>query len=244
MVVTAFEKVWSEHTNTAMRLRGRLEQVLALALVNGWCSGENPAQWSLLKHSFPAPRQITTVKHHDALPWQDAPKFMAALVGIDDIKARALEMVIRTTARLGEVIGATPEQFDLDSDNPTWTVPAELTKTGKRHGEPHIVPLSVSVVACLRRCELEPGKRIFTCHDRTVWKLSKQIDKRPSVHGWRATWKSFAGDHDFPREITEMQLQHRIGSRVEQAYQRSSYLTARKRLLDIWNEFLDTGKWN
>jgi integrase len=239
MVVKALEPLWADRSNTAMRLRGRLESVLSASEVWGWHNGENPASWSLLKHSFRPPTQLVQVKHHVALPWEEAPGFMAKLMATEGTKARALELVIRTAARTAEALTAVPEDFDLISDNPTWTVPAEKTKTGKKTGEVHIVPLSPATVACLRKIEMKPGQRIFPLYNRALWNFSKTIDERPSVHGWRRVWKSWSGDHGYSREVTEMQLQHRIGNTVENAYNYSTYLQARKKQLRDWSDFLD-----
>jgi hypothetical protein len=123
---------WQRKTETALRVRGRIETVLDFARVNGWRGeGENPARWSgNLEHALPPPRKIAKVKHHAALPWSELPVFMTELRQREGVAARALEFTILTAARTGEVIGARWNEFDLD--NKTWTIPAGRMKASMR----------------------------------------------------------------------------------------------------------------
>jgi integrase len=239
MIVEALRPVWDRAPDTGQRLRGRLEQVLGASMAWGWRDRtDNPAAWKGgLEFSFRPRAQLQPPKRHDALPYVDASEFMKKLRDIDGERARGLELLIRTAVRTGEITTATGEAFDLDAA--TWAVPAEQTKTGKKTGEPHVVPLSDAAVACLRKLEVVPGKRVFDFHDRALYRLHKEIDTRGSVHGWRATFSTFCGDQGFPREVTERALDHLIGNASEQSYNRSRMLDLRRNQMDAWSDFLD-----
>jgi integrase len=241
MIVKGLEKLWAEHPNTANRVRGRLEQTLSAAEVWGWRSGPNPASWDLLKHSFPSPSKVTTVKHHTALPWKDAPELMKKLRAVEGSKARALELIMLTATRTGEVLGATGEEFDLKAG--LWTIPARRLKTRKHNGEEHQIPLSTAAVALLRRFELVPGKRLFELADRALWNELRRIDPAAgTVHGTaRSGFSDWATDNNYPREVTEAALNHQYGSSTERAYRRTKLLTQRRKQIQDWSEFL-TGR--
>jgi integrase len=241
LVVSALKPLWQSNPETARRLRGRLEKVLAKATADGWRTGENPAQWrGSLEFSFRPRSHLQPVKHHDALPYPDAPAFMQELRRIDGVKARALELLILTAVRTGEIISARREEFDLDAIDPTWTVPPEKTKTGKRTGKPHIVPLSEQAVACLRKSEIVPGRLVFPTHNRALWRLTKRIRNDVSVHGFRSTFSTWASEMtDYPTEVREAALDHLVGNDVERAYRRTSWLDKRRALLRDWSDWCD-----
>jgi integrase len=239
MLVDALKPLWDAHPETGQRLRGRLEQVLAAATAREWRSGDNPASWVGLKHSFRPRSELQPVKRHNHLDPKDAPDFMRRLRDIDGITARALELLILTAVRTGEVLSATGEEFDLDSDKPIWTVPAEHTKTGKKTGEAHEVPLSDAAIACLRKVKIVPGQKVFPVHDRALYRLAKEIERGVSVHGFRATFSTWAGDLEYPREVTEAALDHQVGNAVERAYRRTKLLAQRHTLLRDWANYLD-----
>jgi len=241
LVVSALKPLWQSNPETARRLRGRLERVLAKATADGWRTGENPAVWrGSLEFSFRPRSELQPVKHHDSLPYKDAPAFMEMLRRIDGERARALELLILTAVRTREVISAKGEHFDLDAANPTWTVPPEKTKTGKRTGKPHIVTLSEQAVACLRKVEVVPGRLVFPTHDRALYRLSKSIRSDISVHGFRSTFITWAAEMtDYPAEIREAALHHQVGDVVERAYRRTDFPDKRRALLREWSDWCD-----
>ena len=144
-VLTVLRPIWLSTPETATRLRGRIEAVLDFATVNGWRSGENPARWrGHLAKLLPARSKVRAVKHHAALPWQDGPVFLAELLQRDSVAARAVEFLILTAARSGEVLGMRWGEVDLDAA--LWTVPSERMKAKREHR----VALSLAAVDLLR----------------------------------------------------------------------------------------------
>ena len=144
-IVRTLEPIWLEKTETAKRLRGRIERVLSWAITSGFRSGENPARWKgNLDAVLPQPGKVAQVAHHRALPWREIPAFMAKLRRMDGMGAKALEFAILTAARSGEVRGAT--WAEIDPDSRLWTIPASRMKAGKEH----LVPLCDEALALLK----------------------------------------------------------------------------------------------
>lgn len=152
-VMQVIEPLWRDKTETASRLRGRMEAVLDYATARGWRTGDNPARWrGHLDNLLPARAKVRRVEHHPALPWREMAKFMAALHNEAGIAARALEFAILTAARTGEAIGARWAEIDLDAA--VWTVPAERMKAGREHR----VPLSAAALGVLE--EMAPAQGV------------------------------------------------------------------------------------
>jgi integrase len=237
MIVRALTPLWQARPDSGRRLRGKLFQVLSAATSWGWRTGGNPADWELLKHSFVARSKLQPVKHFAALPYRDAPAYMKVLLGMDGVCARGLELLIRTGVRTGEICSAMGDQFDLDAA--TWTVPPEKTKTGKRTGKPHIVPLSDAAVACLRKVEVVPGRLVFPVHDRALYRLNKSINGGCVVHGWRKTLRTWAADMtEFAWEVAESILDHQVGNDVQRRYVLTTWQDKRRLLLQQWSDFI------
>jgi len=153
LVHKALEPIWRTKTETASRVRGRIEAVLDWAKARGYRAGENPAQWKgHLENIFPARTKVRKVKHHSALPYGEVGEFMSALKALDGTGARALQFTILTAARTGEAIGARWEEIDLE--NAVWTVPADRMKMGREHR----VPLSRAALSVLRKTEGKRGR--------------------------------------------------------------------------------------
>ncbi len=145
-VMQAIEPIWTKKTKTASRVRGRIEAVLDWAKARGYREGENPARWrGHLSNLLPKQSKISSVKHHEALPYDQMAAFMKTLRERGGSAARALELLILTAARPGEVVGAKWDEIDLDSE--MWTVPAERMKSNREHR----VPLSGPAVTALRQ---------------------------------------------------------------------------------------------
>jgi integrase-like protein/Arm domain-containing DNA-binding protein len=139
LIVRCIEPIWTTKTETASRLRGRIESVLDWSAVPGYRKGDNPARWrGHLDKLLPRPSQVVRVKHHAALPFTDIGAFMWHLRLDTGVASRALEFTILTAARTNEVIQAKWSEFDLDRN--TWVVPAERMKSKRRHR----VPLSAA----------------------------------------------------------------------------------------------------
>jgi integrase len=152
-VLKCIEPIWTDKTETASRVRGRIEAVLDWATARQYRSGDNPASWKTIGKVLPAPDRLAKVNHHAALPYPELPAFMAALADREGIAARALEFTILTAARTGETIGATWDEINLREK--TWTVPANRIKGGKTHK----VPLSDRVIELLKALPTEKGNQ-------------------------------------------------------------------------------------
>jgi len=239
-VLEILEPIWKTKTETASRVRGRVESVLDWSIARGYRSEPNPARWKgLLDKLLPAPGKIMKREHHKALPYADLPDFMAKLRQQDGMGARALEFLILTGTRSGEVRGATWEEFDLNEG--VWTVPAERMKMGKEHR----VPLSDAALALILRqqemkiCEyVFPSPREKCLSDMTLTAVLRRMDVDAVPHGFRSSFRDWCAETtDYPREVAEMALAHAIGSKVEAAYRRGDLFGKRKELMQDWANY-------
>jgi integrase len=241
-VMRALKPIWETKTETASRLRGRIESVLDWARVNGFRSGENPARWKgNLKHLLPDPTDVRDVKHHAALPFDEIAGFMVALRARQDMAALALQFVIMTAARSGEALRACWDEIDLQRK--TWTIPPERMKVGKEHR----VPLSAAAIALLERLQeirtsdfLFPGGKVDRpLSDMALLMLLRRMDRADlTVHGFRSTFRDWAAERtNYPNHVVEMALAHAIPSAVEAAYRRGELFEKRRRLLESWADF-------
>jgi integrase len=243
LVLRAIEPIWYTKTETASRVRGRIESVLDFAKTRGYRSGENPAAWDgNLVHALPGRGTIAKVEHHAALPFAQVPEFMAALAAREGIAARALEFTVLTAARTGEVIGARWSEFDLDAK--VWVIPAERMKAHKEHR----VPLTERMLAILRALPREAafvfpgGREGAPISNMAMAQLLKRMNRLDvTVHGFRSTFRDWAAETTgYPNHVIEMALAHVIGSKVEAAYRRGDLFTKRARLMADWAKFCAT----
>lgn len=248
-VLKILSPIWTAKAETASRIRGRIERVLDYAKVKGWREGMNPAVWNgHLKHLLPA-RQKLQRGHHPAMPYKELPAFMEELRKREAVAALALEFLILTAARSGEVYGAVWDEFDLDAG--AWTIPAPRMKAGREH----VVPLSETALAIAKKLhEVRTGPFVFPGQRRNP--ALEQRTNRPlstsamemllrrmgkdeyTVHGFRSSFRDWAGDlTDFPRELIETALAHRVGDATERAYRRSSAIEKRRELMVEFSTF-------
>ena len=245
-VLASVEPIWATKSETASRVRGRIETVLDFAKARGWRSGENPAAWKgHLSLTLPTRSKIAKVKHHAALPWADIGTFMVELQLQKGVGARALRFTILTAARSGEVRGARWREIDLVGA--TWAIPADRMKARREHR----VPLSEQVLAILAemsaaRTSNDPAALVFPgqTHDRALSDMTLSAVLRRmargdlTVHGFRSTFKDWAAESTaYPPELSEMALAHTIGSKVEAAYRRGDLFEKRRRLMADWCNF-------
>lgn len=242
LVVKALTPIWIAKTETASRLRGRIEQVLGWATTSGYRRGDNPARWrGHLQNLLAAPERVKRVEHHPALPWRGIGAFMADLRAREGIAARALEFAILTAARSGEVRGATWSEIDLEQR--TWTVPAARMKAGVEHR----VPLSDAAVVVLEALPrvgdlVFPGSRIGKpLSDMSLTAVLRRMGQHDIVpHGFRSTFRDWAAEsagNRFTREVAEHALAHKLPDPVEAAYRRSDLLEPRRRMMTAWAHF-------
>jgi integrase len=234
--------IWHDKTETAKRLRGRIEVILDWATVSRLREGENPARWrGHLDQLLPKPTRIAPVKNFAALPWKEIPEFMRALRAREGTAARALEFAILTAARSGEVRGAAWSEIDLAEK--LWTVPAVRMKAGVEHR----VPLSDAAIAVLkattRHSDLvfEGRKAGVALSDMSLTAVLRRMGRGDiTVHGFRSAfrdWCAEAAGNEFSREVCEHALAHRLPDRVEAAYRRGDLLDKRTRLMQAWADY-------
>lgn len=232
-VVRVLRKIWSEKTETATRVRGRIERILDWARVNGLRDGENPARWrGHLDKILPKPSKLAKVKHHAAMPYADVPAFMVRLLERKGLARRALRFTILTAARTAEVTGAVWPEFDLKAA--IWTVPASRMKGGVEHRFP-LVPEAVALLEKMPR-DVPP----FPLSENGMLNLLQKHMKQPyTVHGFRSSFRDWAAEEtDFASEVVEMALAHVIPNKVEAAYRRGDLLEKRRQLMQAWAAYL------
>lgn len=236
-VMKVLEPIWHQKTETAKRLRGRLESVLDWAITRDLRSGPNPARWKgHLDTLLAQPGKISKAKHHKRLPYAEMPAFMAKLRNQTGIGAKALEFTILTAARSGEVRAATWDEFDLKAG--IWTVPADRMKAGKEHR----VPLSDAALAILSSQKavrlneyVFPSPRGGILSDMTLSAVLRRMEVEAVPHGFRSTFRDWAAEKtDYPRDAAEMALAHTIADKVEAAYRRGDLFEKRRKMMRDW----------
>jgi integrase len=242
LVLRVLQPIWTVKHETASRLRGRIELILDAAKARGLRVGENPARWKgHLQNLLPPVRRVRKVQHFAALPYAEVPAFMAKLRQDETITARALEFLVLTAARFGEVRGVRFDEIDFDAG--IWAVPAERTKANRVHR----VPLCDRAVEILRkRAEARTGDLIFPGRDlrsplgqmSLLQVLERLGHKGTTAHGFRSSFRDWAAEHTaFPREFAEVALAHTVGDETERAYQRGDLLEKRRKLMGAWGEY-------
>lgn len=253
-VQRVLEPIWNVKTETATRLRGRIEAVLAWATVHGHRGGDNPARWrGNLDAVLPKPRRVAKAKHFPALSLNDAPEWFSDLRSRQGFATRALEFLALTAARSGEVRQATWDQVDFQAE--VWTIPPEKMKAMNVHR----VPLSTPAVELLMGMDrmgaspfVFPAARGGPLSDMALSACMKRINearpggyldaqsKRPVVpHGLRSTFRDWAAEKtEYPSEMAEMALAHNVGSAVERAYRRTDMVERRRAMMQDWSAFL------
>lgn len=245
LVVKVLSPIWQDKTETATRLRGRIESILDWATVSKYRQGENPARWrGHLQNLLATPSKIAPVKNHPALPWQEVGAFMAELRARDGIAARAVEFAILTATRSGEVRGAAWAEIDLDAG--VWTIPAERMKAGREHR----VPLSTAALALLGAAPrldalVFPGRKHGSAlSDMSLTAVLRRMERHDiTVHGFRSTFRDWCAEsvaNSFPREVCEHALAHSLPDKVEAAYRRGDLLEKRVMLMQAWADYCAT----
>ncbi len=252
LVVKVLEPIWMTKAETARRVRGRIEAVLAGAMSKIDDRRENPARWARhLENILPGRTRAASVKHHHALPYAQVATFMASLRARGGAAALALELTILTCLRTGEVIGARWGEFDLGAN--VWTLPAERMKAAKEHR----VPLSraardvIDRVLAARATHAPPSAEAFIFEgpstdahmsNMAMIELLRRMKRRDiTVHGFRSTFRDWAAERTaFDDKVVEMALAHTIGNKVEAAYRRGDLFEKRRRVMEEWGEYCTT----
>lgn len=242
-VVSILESIWKTKTETASRLRGRIESVLDWATVRGFRKGENPARWrGHLDKLLPARSKVQKVDHHAALPFGETGAFMVELAKVEGLGARALEFAILTAARSGEVRGATWSEIDLTAK--VWTIPASRMKAEKEHRIP-LSDTAVSLLEALPRIAgtdlVFPSAKNAQLSDMTLTAVLRRMNQPVTAHGFRSTFRDWAGETTaYPREVIEHALAHQLKDKAEASYARGTLFEKRRRLMNDWAKHCGT----
>lgn len=263
-VEAVLRPIWQSKPETAQRVRGRIEAVISAAHAReGWAAYRNPATWrDNLARIFPSRRRVAPVRHFAALPWRDAPAFMARLRVTSGVGALALEFTILTAARSLMARGAT--WGEVDGFARVWVVPGtrvlaaaaedrrpDQVGSGLKGLEEHRIPLSdaalhvLDVLRALRRSDqgdfLFPGIRPHQhISNATMAAVLKRLGIDVTVHGFRSTFRDWAAEatHHHP-DIAEIALAHALpGGGVRAAYQRGKLFEKRHALMADWAAYL------
>jgi integrase len=260
-VLRVLQPHWQLRTETASRLRGRIEAVLSWATVAGHRTGDNPARWAgNLKELLPAANKVAKESNQPALQLDDAASWLADLRRREGIPARALEFLALTAARSGEVRGARWDELDLV--NALWVVPPHRMKMQREHR----VPLAAGALALLWSLPRQEGNSLVfpstrggQLSDMALSMLMRRqhaaavaaggqgfidrVSKRPAVpHGLRSTFRDWVAERTtFPGDMAEVALAHKVGNAVEASYRRGDMVEKRRDMMAAWADFL-TGK--
>jgi integrase len=246
-ITEILEPIWHTKTETATRVRGRIESVLDWAAVRGFRTGENPARWrGHLDQLFPRRTKVRRVKHHEALPYPRISGFIEKLRRMPGVSSAAVQFVILTGARTGEALGA--RWTEIDSTERVWTVPESRMKAKREHR----VPLSTQALAVLKQIEplrddsgyvfpspLRAGQQLS---DMSLLVLVKRLaGKEYTTHGFRSSFRDWAAEQtNFPRDAAEAALAHTIRDKTEAAYRRGDLFEKRRTLMQAWADYCST----
>lgn len=238
-VLEILTPLWTSKPETARRVRSRIELVLAYAKARGWYVGENAATWrGHLSALLPPVSKVRAVKHHAALDWRQMADFMTELRSRPGTSARALEFLILTAARSGEVRGA--EWREIDFEGKLWTIPASRMKAGKEHR----VPLSRGAIELLNELpRLDDERLVFpsarsrrALSDMSLGAALRRTGRNGvTVHGFRSAFRDWAAEATMHHpDVVELALAHVVRNKVEAAYRRGDLLTKRRELMADW----------
>lgn len=240
-ILQILDPIWRTKTETASRLRGRIEQVLNWAKVQGLREGPNPARWrDHLDLLLPAPEKVSPVKHLAAVPLAEARQVWQSIRDSGGMGALALQLQILTAGRSGEARGARWSELDLV--NAVWVIPKERMKAKREHR----IPLPRQAVELLQQQPriddsdlVFPSSRNTPLSDMTLTAVMRRLKRSEVPHGWRSTFRDWVGDcTEYPSELAEIALAHAVGSKVEQAYRRGDMLEKRRSMMQEWADFL------
>jgi integrase len=235
--------LWAGKTETASRVRGRIENILDWARVRGLRQGENPARWrGHLDQLLPARSAVAPVQHHKAMPYVDLPRFMADLRARNSVSARALEFTILTAVRTSDTIEGTWQE--VNDDARLWTIPGTRLKgkKGKKRSD-HAIPLCDRAMTILENLPREGGYLFAGAEEGgplSNMAMLEFLQGMPglsdlTVHGFRSTFKDWCAEQTaYPNELSEMALAHTVSDKVEAAYRRGDMREKRRRLMEDW----------
>lgn len=235
-VLEVLRPIWSSKTETASRVRGRLENIFSYAVTDGLMEF-NPAIWrGNLDRDLPPPSKIQIVEHHEAMPLEVLQEKISCFYPADTRTRQVILFTILTASRVGESV---PARWDeIDWENRIWSVPPERRKDQKPY--PHRVPLSDQAIELLNSVE-KKGEEIFCFNADNLGSryslahlLQQMTNTTATMHGFRSTFRDWAAENGVPDTIAEKCLMHVTGNAVVQAYQRSDLLEQRREVMQAW----------
>lgn len=242
-IAKVLDPIWTSKTETAARLRGRIEAILNWAAVRGYRQGDNPARWrGHLQKALPAIKRAARVKHHAALPFADMPAFMVKLRTQPGLSARALEFCILTATRTSETINARSKEINVEEG--LWIIPAARMKAPREHR----VPLSAAAMMTLSELASEADGEAFVFPSRNAGQplsnmamlttLKRMGRSDLTTHGFRSTFRDWAAERtNFAGEVAEAALAHAVANQVEAAYRRGDLFDKRRALMNAWADY-------
>ncbi|MBE0624547.1 MAG: integrase arm-type DNA-binding domain-containing protein [Burkholderiales bacterium] len=247
LIVEALNKIWTSKTETATRVRQRIESVLDWATVSGFRKGDNPARWAgHLEHKLTNPAKLKNVENLPALPFAKIASFLADLRKEEGIAARAMEFMILTAARTGDVRGALWSEIDFEEK--AWTIPAERMKMKREHRVP-LCDRALAILEDMQKLKADDQPYVFpggkvgkAMSDGALLALLKRM-KRTEItpHGFRSTFRDWGSECTaYSHEVQELALAHLIKNKAEAAYRRGDLFDKRRQLMDEWQRYCET----
>ncbi len=245
LVLKAIEPIWISKAETASRVRQRIETIWDWARARKYVEGENPARLrGHLDKILAKTAKVKRVKHHAAIPYKQIARFIKKLRGRKGSSASAMEFMILTAARTGEVRGARWQEIDFTAK--VWIISAGRMKAGKEHR----VPLCERALEMLNsiKSNRNPDEFVFPgwkagtgLSDGAILALLRKMDVGPyTPHGFRSSFRDWAAEeaHQFSNETVELALAHTIRNLAEAAYRRGDQLERRRELMAAWSEYI------
>lgn len=242
-ILAVLQPLWSTKTETASRLRGRLENIFSYAVSDGLMEF-NPALWrGNLDRDLPPASKIQTVSHQESMPLEELQEKISCFYPATTRTKRAILFTILTASRVGESVPARWEEIDWE--NRIWSVPPERRKDQKPY--PHRVPLSDQAIELLKSIE-KKSEYIFGVSEKSLGSrysltplLKKMTGTTATMHGFRSTFRDWAAENGVPDIVAEKCLMHTTGNAVVQAYQRSDLLEQRREVMQQWADAVFSG---
>jgi len=248
-VLKILKPIWTEKTETAKRVQGRIENILDFAAAHKYRDMSNPARWrGHLDMLLPKPSRVRTIRHHPAMPYEEVPAFMAELSTHKSVSALALRLLVMTAVRTNELLKA--QWSEIDCKTAVWTIPAERMKAKREHR----VPLTGHMIADIKALPrvdgnpyLFPGARYGKpLSNMALLQLMRGMgygvngDRGDYVpHGFRSSFRDWSGEvSSYPRDVAEMALAHTIKDKVEAAYRRGDLFKKRRMMMESWSKYL------
>lgn len=239
-IARVLKPIWTTKTETASRVRGRLESIFSYAILTGVYTQANPAVWKgALEMLLPPVSKVKRVVHHESMPHAELRGKIGLLYPLTGPARALIVFTILAACRIGE---SAPAKWDeIDFEKKIWTVPPERRKDGKSEG--HRVPLTVHMIDLLNRLPRK-SEYIFASHEGYVSRESPRVliqrllKTNATMHGMRSTFRDWAAENLIHDVLAEKQLMHATGSEVVQAYQRSDLLEKRRPMMEQWDSYL------